>query len=888
MRFLIAVPSSIRLRRSRRFSSWVFVKSTWLIAVAFLFVATPLKASDQEDAQNHLRTGNYQACIDIAKAQVEKGVWNEVWPRILIEAYLTTGQYAEALASHEKALERYADNIRLRLLGVRVYRHNNDALKAEAQLEYIDQLLARAPWRLNSRSDLVPLGDYFLQRGEDPKQVLKICYDQALKSDPKSLEAFIATAKMALDKNDAKVASQALEKAVKIDETDPEIHFLLAKTWSSSDSKKATVHMTRSLELNPQYVPSLIYQAEMQMSAEEYQSASSILDRVETVNANLPTMWALRAAIAHLTGRYEDEGECRKKALRPWSLNPEVDFTIGKHLSMHYRFSESVTYQQRALKMKADYVPAVTQLAQDLLRLGDTDAGWPLVDAVRKSDPYDVTIFNLKQLQTQLQKFATLEAPGFVVRMDAREAAIYGTEVLQLLSEARDTLTKKYEIQLEEPIFVEIFPKQKEFAIRTFGMPGGEGFLGVCFGRLITANSPAALNVDSNWKSVLWHEYCHVVTLQKSKNKMPRWLSEGISVYEERQHNATWGQSMDRTYRSMILGEDFVPMSKLSGAFLQPKTPMHLQFAYYEASLAIEFWIEKYGVKSLIKLLDDLSIGMPASEALKRAPGTLELLDKDFQEFAFAKANAFGKGVDLSQPTAEDRENMPDWLAKHSESYLALSTRCRSLINAKKWTDALEIAEELKTLLPDDPSDDGVYAMLATIHRAMENTELERTAWLSLAERSADCRQALMRLIEIDTDREDWPAVSRWCERMIEIDPMRSDVQAARAQASEQTNAPELAAKALAASIELDPIDPAGLHFRLAKSLYQLKRVDESKRHALMALEESPRFLEALELLKQIAAQQLGKESATPEEPTTNGTTANNDSTSTPEPESPQ
>ena len=38
---------------------------------------------------------------------------------------------------------------------------------------------------------------------------------------------------------------------------------------------------------------------------------------------------------------------------------------------------------------------------------------------------------------------------------------------------------------------VEIFPDQADFAVRTFGMPGGAGYLGVCFGPLITMNSPA-------------------------------------------------------------------------------------------------------------------------------------------------------------------------------------------------------------------------------------------------------------------------------------------------------------------------------------------------------------------------------------------------------------
>ena len=49
----------------------------------------------------------------------------------------------------------------------------------------------------------------------------------------------------------------------------------------------------------------------------------------------------------------------------------------------------------------------------------------------------------------------------------------------------------------------------------------------------------------TKWESVLWHEFCHVVTLKMTKNKMPRWLSEGISVYEERQVDPAWGMKID-------------------------------------------------------------------------------------------------------------------------------------------------------------------------------------------------------------------------------------------------------------------------------------------------------------------------------------------------------
>ena len=824
------------------------------LAILLCFAAS-LKCSEIDDVKNLYRTGDYEACIELAAEQVDKGVWNELWPRMLIESFLTTGDYSAALLSYEKALTRFPDSIRMRLLGVRVYKMNNSLAKANDQIAYLDTMLRRSAWRFTNRSDIVPVGDFFLARGEDPKEVLKDCYDQGVKygAPAEVVEAHLATARMAIEKNDDKVASQALSKAVKIDETDPEIFYILGKSWNATEPAKASAYFAESLKINPKFIPSLIYRAEARMSAEDFETAESVLAEVEKVNPKLPKLWALRAAIAHLQGRYEAEGRARTKALLPWALNPEVDYTIGKQLSMHYRFSESVEYQRRALVADEEYTPAKTQLAQDLLRLGETSTGWAVVDDVRKKDPYEVTIYNLKQLKAELEKFATLEAPGFVIRMDAREAKIYGQDVVKLLSEAREVLTKKYSVQLEEPIYVEIFPKQKEFAIRTFGLPGGEGFLGVCFGRLITANSPAALNVDSNWKSVLWHEYCHVVTLQKTKNKMPRWLSEGISVYEERQRDSTWGQSMDPMYREMILGTGFVPVSQLSGAFLQPKTPLHLQFAYYESSMVVEYWIEKYGIAVMRRLLEDLAIGMPASEALKRAPGSLELLDKEFRDYAMALAAKYGEGVNFERADPKDKVEVEAWLAEHPDSYWGLRNKCQVLISAKKWDEALVIGEKLRAMLPDESSNEGVYAILASIHRGKENYDKERSALVELAERSSDCREALLRLIEIDEKRGDWSSLEKWCEQMQAINPIRSDLQQLRALTYEKLGNAAKAAEALSACLELQPTDPANIHYRLAVSLQSLGRTELAKRQVLMALEESPRYRAALELLVKIS-----------------------------------
>ena len=41
----------------------------------------------------------------------------------------------------------------------------------------------------------------------------------------------------------------------------------------------------------------------------------------------------------------------------------------------------------------------------------------------------------------------------------------------------------------------------------------------------------------------------------------------------------------------MILGDELTPLSQLSSAFLAAKTPLHLQFAYFESALAVEFLV---------------------------------------------------------------------------------------------------------------------------------------------------------------------------------------------------------------------------------------------------------------------------------------------------------
>ena len=156
---------------------------------------------------------------------------------------------------------------------------------------------------------------------------------------------------------------------------------------------------------------------------------------------------------------------------------------------------------------------------------------------------------------------------------------------------------------------------------------------------------------------MLWHEFCHVITLQFTKNKMPRWLSEGISVYEELQENSVWGQAMTPRYREMILGKDFTPLSELSAAFLAPKTEMHLQFAYYESYLAVEFLVKKFGIESLRKILHDLGEGTEINTAIAKHTAPLDEVEKDFEKFAKTRAEQLAPELVFDKPERDEDED---------------------------------------------------------------------------------------------------------------------------------------------------------------------------------------------------------------------------------------
>jgi tetratricopeptide (TPR) repeat protein len=723
-------------------------------------------------------------------------------------------------------------------------------------LAILEQLARRSPRRYAAPADRLVLGAYFLRRGGDARQILELFYDPIVSRIPEFIDVHLASAQLALDKYDNGLAVKTLEAAPDQAKLDPRYHYLLARAFMEDDAQRAAESLDAALEINPRHVDSLLLTVERLIDGEKYDEAKRVLADVERTNPVHPIAWAFQAVLANLRGDFDGERAAREAALESWSVNPAVDHTIGRKLSDKYRFAEGASYQRRALAMDESYLPAQMQLAQDLLRLGHEEEGWELIHRVFERDGYNVVAHNLVMLHDSFDKYVVVANDSFRVRMEAREAAIYGERVLALLDRAKKTLCAKYGVTLDEPVIVEIFPQQKDFAVRTFGIPGADGFLGVCFGNVITANSPAALGASpANWEAVLWHELCHVVTLHKSQNKMPRWLSEGISVYEELEQNPNWGQRMSPSYRQMIVEMEFAPLSELSSAFLAPQSAQHLQFAYFESALAVEFLANNYGIEAIHQILDDLADGSSINETLIRHVAPLGKLDAEFTKHLRDLAEKMAPGLSFEEvdlPPTADLTTISAWLKDHPDNFEGLVRLAQGYLQEEDWQKALVPAQRLRELFPHYIEAGNSYSLLARTHRGLGDTAAEREVLEAWAEQDSSAVDAYIRLMELGEDAQDWEAVQRNARRMLAVDPLTPLPHRYLARAAEKLDLPAEAIAAYRALLQFETSDPVGAHFQLATLLFAEGQTDKARREVLMALEDAPRFLDAHRLLLEL------------------------------------
>jgi tetratricopeptide (TPR) repeat protein len=277
-------------------------------------------------------------------------------------------------------------------------------------------------------------------------------------------------------------------------------------------------------------------------------------------------------------------------------------------------------------------------------------------------------------------------------------------------------------------------------------------------------------------------------------------------------------------------------------------------YAYFESSQVVAYLLNRFGHEKFRGILRDLAVGKRINDAIAANTESLEKLEKGFDAYILAQAQAFGARADWKEPgpaevNALDAASFAAYLKAHPTNLWALQKQAADMMEAEKWEAAIEAANALILLVPEDLGADSGYRIKAAAQRKLGRLEDETALLRLIAERESSAMPVVLRLLELDLPNKNWPQVQTNAQRAIALNPFLRIPQQGLAEAAEALGQQDEAIAAYRRVLILDPGGAAMTHFRLA-TLLREKDAAAAKRHLLDSLVLAPRFREGYELLK--------------------------------------
>ncbi len=608
-----------------------FAKSPDDLAVVLGINRLRIETGQYEEAEKHLT--EYLAAKDSLLVR-----------RALVKVLLRRGRLKEALAHADAVLAKQPGNTFGLVVRGQVLEERGQYDEAESAYQAVMDVYWSTPDLLQQASpdpdllyDIAVAGSRAGTRTGD-SGTLQTVVDQVLpavaQADKYYYDAYLLEAFLYLDKNNAVDAAKTFRQVTDFNKYHPEARIGLAvynlQKYALDEAER---EVARALKINPQLVPALHLQAMLHLFDEEYDAARKHLERAATINpADLDTL-GLLGALHQYQGDAAALAAVEKSAA---ALNPRCArfyHHVGRICIRTLRFTEAEVYLRKAVELDPKDWGARNSLGMCLLHQGREKEAYEEINLAFQNDSFQAEAYNTLQLfDLMKEEFIDHEEGKFLYRMAKTEEPVMLPYLSRLIARADATLGKKYGIETQGPILIEMFPKYQDFSVRTAGVVG-IGALGACFGKVCTLLSPAGQKQFGvfNWARVTWHEYAHVVTLQKSKGRVPRWLTEGLSVYEEKEHRPDWAREMelelyDARRKGMLLG-----LGELNRGFTRPKWPGQVILCYFHASLVCDYIAGKYGFEKIVAMLEAYGAGSRTPKVVKDVLGVeIPEFDRDF------------------------------------------------------------------------------------------------------------------------------------------------------------------------------------------------------------------------------------------------------------------
>ena len=682
------------------------------------------------------------------------------------------------------------------------------------------------------------------------------------------------------EKYDQAEASQSYIAALEIDEEWAPALLGMARALADTNPPGATAAASRAIEIDPDFLDAHLFLAQRSLDDRDHEAGRASLDRALAINDRSLEARSLLAAVAYVEDRLEDFEAEVQGVLEINPTHGEVYRVAGNLTARNYRFEEAAALVRRGLEIDPSNTRSHAELGMHLLRTGDEPGARQALERSFEEDPYDVITFNLLEMLDTLDEFETFEEGDLIVRLHPDEAPVLKDYVIDLGQRALDDLAARYGMEPDVPILIEVFPQHDHFAVRTLGLPGMIGALGACFGKVVTLDSPRARSPgEFNWESTLWHEMAHVVALQMSNQRVPRWLTEGLSTFEEKRARGDWARDQDLEFATNLNRGDVLSLRDLNGGFSRPET---ISIAYFQASVLVEHIIEAYGESTIYDLLRAYGDGLDTESALDRVGLDFDTLQASFDAAVEARFGALRRAMEnpeqpnrerggelvarldgadpLGSPEPPSRElegearieHLRELSEQHPESFSVQMSLGHALWAAGDAEAARAAFEKAAALAPMATGDNSAHLPLAAI--ALEEEERERAmshleAHLEHDHRAVDAARQLAALAE---EAGDDRRRRRAYELIAALDPFDAEPHQAIGRLAMAAGETAIAVREFAIALAAGPIDRVAAHIDLADSYVLTGDLDAAKREVISALEIAPTYERAQELLLQI------------------------------------
>jgi cellulose synthase operon protein C len=670
-------------------------------------------------------------------------------------------------------------------------------------------------------------------------------FDQANNADTLELEGRVQVAEMLLEKFNYDDANRALGEVLQVNPNHPRALLVMARLDAGEGRPTGPARVSKSLEVNP-HAPDAHAAVAMQLvDIEQYAEAERAARKGLEVDSGAPAPWIAIAAARLLAGDRSGHAAALARAHARLPRSAQAEVSLADVMARNRLYTEAAEFARVGVARDSLSARALALLGINEMRIGQVASGQAHLTRAFQLDPYDVWAKNTLDLLDTYKDYTEIKTSRFVLLVETKDAPLMEIFAAPLAEEAYDSLAARYGFRPPPPVRVEMFRSSADFSVRAVGLDG-LGALGVSFGNVVAMDSPAARPVgEFNWGSTLWHELTHTFTLGVTANRVPRWVSEGLSVYEERRARAGWGADITPSLVAAWKAKKLNPVSQLNNGFIRPRYPEEIGLSYALASYVCEMLEAEYGLAGIRTFLQSFRDGKTANQAFEQvAKVGIETFDQRFDDWFRKKFAAEFKAVDYVV-TGEGREQIVKW-----EGPLFAAVRsAATAVAGQQWDEAIRLLEGAKAMFPAWAEDGSPYHLLSEVYLKRGDTTAAIRELSAIAARSETAFQENLQLARLLRARGDARGAVAAMERTMWMTPFDGAVHDSLAVLASANRLYDAAVRSRRALVALRPTDRAEALYQLARAYADAGDVAAARREVLRALDLAPNFEKAQELL---------------------------------------